>query len=182
MVSEPIEDGQSARSQGARRTGDGHAYRPDDRERTAGVRERIARDVGGDADPRVRTGVDVQSVATFRGFDESVAAGIKERAFTEAERAYCEGTRDPAQHYAARWAAKEAFYKLLSTDDAVPFASIEVARGDPRPRFDLGATAREALAESFGGTVPELDVSLSHDGEADVAVAQVVAVDGGERA
>ncbi len=176
MVSDATENGRTERDAGR--------PEPTGSERTAGVRQRIERElaVADAADPRIRTGVDVQSISTFRGFDPAVADGIKDRAFTGAERSYCEGTRDPPQHYAARWAAKEAFYKLLSTDDAVPFASIEVVRGDPRPGFDLGADAREALAGSFGGSLPELDVSLSHDRDADVAVAQVVAFAGGEPA
>lgn len=131
-----------------------------------------------DADLRVRTGVDVQAISRFREFDPTVAAGIKERAFTDDERAYCERTQDPPQHYAVRWAAKEAFFKLLSTGDPVPFDAIGVVRGSPRPRLDLDAPAREALADTFGDdrSTPDLDVSLSHDRDADVAIAQVVAL------
>ena len=34
--------------------------------------------------------------------------GFRERCFTEVERAYCDSRPNPAQHYAARFAGKEA--------------------------------------------------------------------------
>jgi holo-[acyl-carrier protein] synthase len=39
--------------------------------------------------------------------------GLRHRIFTEAERSYCEKRRDPAERYAARFAAKEAVLKAL---------------------------------------------------------------------
>jgi len=38
---------------------------------------------------------------------------LAERLFTPAERAYCDGHADPAPHYAARFAAKEAVAKAV---------------------------------------------------------------------
>ena len=38
---------------------------------------------------------------------------FRERVFTEAEREYCDSRRNPAQHYAARFAGKEAVGKAL---------------------------------------------------------------------
>lgn len=130
----------------------------------------------------VRTGVDVQSISAFREFDPEVAEGIKERAFTDDERAYCERTGDPPQHYAVRWAAKEAFVKLLAGERSVSFDGIAVARNSPRPALELSAEARVALDRSFGPGLEgaSLDLSLSHDRDADVAVAQIVAIAGGQ--
>lgn len=128
---------------------------------------------------QIRTGVDVQAISAFREFDPGVAAGIKDRAFADAERAYCERTGDPPQHYAARWAAKEAFVKLLADDRTAPFDEIAVVRDGERPRLELGEAARAELDQSFEGEPHSLDVSLSHDRDADVAMAQVVALSGG---
>lgn len=154
------------------------------RERDADCREQSVSPV------QIRTGVDVQSISAFREFDPDVAAGIKDRAFTKAEQEYCDRMQDPAQHYAARWAAKEAFVKLLAGDRSVPFDEIDVVRHTPNPSLELGTRAKDALAASFGmegvssSTEPapaSLDVSLSHDRDADVAMAQVVALAGGNR-
>ena len=41
--------------------------------------------------------------------------GFRERCFTEAERAYCDSQPNPPQHYAARFAGKEAVGKALGS-------------------------------------------------------------------
>lgn len=41
--------------------------------------------------------------------------GLKTELFTPGEIAYCESKRIPAQHFAARFAAKEAFLKAMGT-------------------------------------------------------------------
>lgn len=149
----------------------------------SGNQRRIERNLStqepGPTPAEVRTGVDVQSISAFREFDPQVAAGVKERAFTDAERAYCERTGDPPQHYAARWAAKEAFVKLLAGDRSVPFDEVGVVGNGGRPALELGSAASEALDRSFDGASKSLDLSLTHDREADVAVAQIVALGGG---
>ena len=41
-------------------------------------------------------------------------ASFRDRCFTMAERAYCDSRPNPAQHYAARFAGKEAVGKALA--------------------------------------------------------------------
>lgn len=157
--------------------------------RTAGARVRsgpatddpAADHSGGDAGVTVRTGVDVQSIERFREMDPAVRAALAERVFSDAERDYCEGTGHPAQHYAVRWAATEAFVKLLDDADGVAPDSVAVAREGSGPSLVLGDDARRALAAAIGTTDWVADVSLSHDREADAALAQVVvaATEGG---
>ena len=52
------------------------------------------------------------------------------RVFTEEERAYCEKCARPAEHYAARFAAREAVVKALGTgfSDGVSFRDVSGAR------------------------------------------------------
>jgi len=132
------------------------------------------------ADPRghrIRSGVDVQSIRVFREFDPELGERLKRRLFTERERAYCEDTRCPAQHYAARWAAKESFVKLVGGLDGYAYDSVSVERGPAGPRLALTEDANEALGRALDVAPASVarDVSLSHDLAEGVAMAQVVA-------
>lgn len=125
----------------------------------------------------VLTGVDVQSISSFREQSHPVADGVRDRVFTDAEREYCESANYPAQHYAARWAAKEAFIKLLPPESSVYYGDVAVDKDGPKPVYSLPAETIDALCERCNVTDYEsvsLDLSLSHDREADVAMAQTV--------
>jgi holo-[acyl-carrier protein] synthase len=95
------------------------------------------------------------------------------RVFTDAERAYCDSRGDAAaQHYAARFAAKEAAFKALQTGwrDGIYWHDIEVASTEAgAPFLRIHRRARE-LFDALGATHAHL--SLSHTREH--AVAQVV--------
>src|SRR5436190_22812577 len=85
------------------------------------------------------------------------------RIYTETEIAYCNNCADPAIHFAARFAAKEAAFKALGAGWAagVKWKDIEVQRlpsGQPTLRLFGEALAR---ATSMGAT--RFHVSLTHD-------------------
>ncbi|HYW50944.1 MAG TPA: holo-ACP synthase [Gemmatimonadaceae bacterium] len=88
----------------------------------------------------------------------------RRRLFTAGERAYCDRRAEPARHFAARFAAKEAAYKALSgTEDArhIHWQDIEVANSplDGRPTLLLhGRAARRAM--ELG--VVTVHVTLTH--------------------
>lgn len=89
-------------------------------------------------------------------------AGFKELVFSPAEIIYCEARTNKYEHYAARFAAKEAFLKAIGTGwrSGTAFNEIEVyndAEGKPELRF-LGTTA-ETVAKIKAG---KFFVSLSH--------------------
>jgi len=89
---------------------------------------------------------------------------LRVRLFTPEERRYCEARHNPAQHYAARFAAKEAVAKALGK--SLSWQEVEVARFDTgAPRAILRGEAKEAAA---GGGVR---ISLAHSGEYAVACA-----------
>jgi holo-[acyl-carrier protein] synthase len=99
-------------------------------------------------------------------------AGFAEEVFSDQERLFCEAQRRPVLHYAARFAAKEAFLKALGLGifSGVALRDIEVV-GSPNGAHELrlGPSALSAL-EGVGGQAAFL--SLSH--ARDLAVAFVV--------
>jgi len=132
--------------------------------------------------PVVLTGTDVVSIPRIASLLDEFGDSFERRTFTAAERDYCAGRAAPAQHYAARWAAKEAFVKLLAPAAApVAFDAIGVRRAGDGPTLALAAPAADALAETLAarGADPDRtdrDVSLSHDANRGVAVATVTVV------
>ncbi len=99
--------------------------------------------------------------------------GFRENVFVADEIAYCEGPGRPAVHYAARFAAKEAFFKALGTGwrGAGPtWTEVTVARNDlGRPDLVLSGEAADA-ARDLG--VASIHLSLTH--VASLAAAVVV--------
>jgi holo-[acyl-carrier protein] synthase len=98
---------------------------------------------------------------------------LKERLFSEEERAYCEKRNKPEIHYAMRFAAKEAVLKALGTGfSGVGFKDVEVVRderGRPVPR--LSGRAAE-VAAAAGVVEMHLSLSFTHAN----AVASAVAI------
>ncbi len=71
------------------------------------------------------------------------ANGFKNLVFSKAEIAYCESKTNKAEHFAARFAAKEAFLKAIGTGLSIEFDlnEIEVLNkesGQPYFRFSDG--------------------------------------------
>ena len=87
---------------------------------------------------------------------------FRERIFTAGEQAYCEKKRHKAQNYAARFAAKEAFFKALGTGwrGGLTFRDVEIVNDKQgKPDIVLHGKARE-IAERHG--INRIHVSLSH--------------------
>jgi holo-[acyl-carrier protein] synthase len=100
---------------------------------------------------------------------------FRDRVFTEAERAYCDSRPNPPQHYAARFAGKEAVGKALGFGVARAFAwrDVEIS-GRPKPSVKLsGRVADWARRNEVG----ELDLSMTHSRELAAAVCVVRDVD-----
>ena len=96
-----------------------------------------------------------------------------ERVFTEAERSYCESRgAAAAQHYAARFAAKEAALKALQTgwSGGISWQDVEVSAKDSgAPVIVFHGRARE-LYEAMGATAAH--ISIAHTTEH--AIAEVI--------
>ena len=96
-----------------------------------------------------------------------------ERVFTQAERSYCESRGAVAsQHYAARFAAKEAALKALQTgwSGGIAWQDIEVSAKESGAPVILFHGRAQELYERSGATTAHL--SLAHTTEH--AIAEVV--------
>ncbi|MCK9558169.1 MAG: holo-ACP synthase [Candidatus Cloacimonadaceae bacterium] len=96
-----------------------------------------------------------------------------DKVFSSAEIEYCSSKANPAQSFAARFAAKEAFLKSLGTgwDQGISWQEIEVMNDNQgKPDIRLCGKAKE-LAEQKG--IRLIHLSLSH--EKQYAVASVIA-------
>jgi len=113
-------------------------------------------------------GVDLIEIARVRRALERYPA-FRERCFTEAERAYCDSRPNPPQHYAARFAGKEAIGKALGFGVARAFAWREVEIvGRPKPGVTLSGRLQAWAVRVGAGPI---DLSMSHSRELATAVA-----------
>lgn len=115
-------------------------------------------------------GVDLVDLHRFRRVLERTP-GVIGRMFTADEQAYADAKRDPAERYAARFAAKEAVMKALHVGVFdVPLTDIEIVRDDESgaPFVRLHGEAA-ALAASRG--VDRWQLTMTHIDTAAEAVA-----------
>jgi holo-[acyl-carrier protein] synthase len=89
-------------------------------------------------------------------------SGFRELIFSRGEIEYCEGKADKFIHYAARFAAKEAFFKALGTGwtEGTAFHEVEIGNdelGKPVLSLRGGTQASVAARGAFN-----FWVSLSH--------------------
>lgn len=117
-------------------------------------------------------GIDLVDIERFVRFHQRFGARGLRRLFTAGEIDYCLGHAATPSSLAARFAAKEAFYKALGTGkaDGGLWTDVEVVRlrnGAPALRLH-GRAARNARERG----ARRLHLSLTHG--ATIAVAQVV--------
>ncbi len=122
----------------------------------------------------MKVGVDLIEIERVRRALERYPT-FRQRCFTEAERAYCDSRRNPAESYAGRFAAKEAVGKALSFGVASAFAwrEIEIV-GRPKPTVRLSGRVKQR-ADALG--IRSIDLSMTHSRELAAATC-VVSGDG----
>ncbi len=118
----------------------------------------------------MKVGVDLIEIERIRRTLERYPT-FRARCFTEAERAYCDSRPNPPQHYAARFAGKEAVGKALGFGVARAFAWRDVEiHGRPKPAVQLSGRV-ESWARKHGADA--IDLSMTHSRELAAAVAVV---------
>jgi holo-[acyl-carrier protein] synthase len=118
----------------------------------------------------MKVGLDVIEISRVARTLERYAT-FRERCFTEEERAYCDSRSNPAQHYAARFAGKEAVGKALGFGVARAFAwkDVEIA-GRPKPGVELSGRVQEWARRVGAGAI---DLSMTHSRDVAAAVCVV---------
>jgi holo-[acyl-carrier protein] synthase len=117
----------------------------------------------------LRLGVDLIEIERIRrALDRH--PGFRERCFTDAERAYCDSKPNPPQHYAARFAGKEAVGKAIGVGVHFTWREIEIA-GRPKP--DVRLSGRTAVAAARIGAA-RIELSMTHSRELAAAIAVAV--------
>jgi holo-[acyl-carrier protein] synthase len=120
----------------------------------------------------VSIGIDIIEVARIREVLLRTPR-FGERVFTAAERAYCDSRGAvSAQHYAARFAAKEAALKALQTGwrGGISWQDVEVASRESGAPYLIFHGPVLEIFNGFGATATHL--SISHTSQH--AIAQVV--------
>ncbi len=115
-------------------------------------------------------GVDIIEVSRIRSSIGTLGDQFLNKIFTPGEIAYCRAKMHPDQHYAARFAVKEAVSKALHTGWTGEFRWKDVeVQNDPsgRPRVVLSGRLHDRLAGAA------IQVSISHSDEHVVAVALI---------
>jgi holo-[acyl-carrier protein] synthase len=85
-----------------------------------------------------------------------------ERVYTAREIRYCQSRKHVTEHFAGRWAAKEAVFKALGTGrrSGWVWTDLEIRNdGEGRPRVHVRGAARD-LVHALG--VADILVSISH--------------------
>jgi holo-[acyl-carrier protein] synthase len=118
-------------------------------------------------------GTDLIEIERVQASMDRFGERFLDRVFTAGEIAYCMRKKQPAESFAARFAAKEAGAKALGTgiSRGVSWKEIEVTREiGKRPMLHFSGRAGE-LAKRMG--VRRVQLSLSHSRKLAMAVALV---------
>ncbi len=119
-------------------------------------------------------GIDIVDVARLRTAIDSWGSHLLKKVFTDGEIQYCNSKKNPYEHYAARFAAKEAVSKALELGwrGGFRWKDVEI-RNDPsgKPGVILYEHVNKLLANS------RVLLSLSHTEGTVVAVAIIEKVE-----
>ena len=121
---------------------------------------------------KILTGIDIIEINRIKESIESLGENFKNKIYTEKEIKYCESKKNAKyQHYAARFAAKEAVYKAISEhfsdENYISWKDYEIINDKTgKPKINL-------IGEKYKD-IESIDVSISHCKE--YAIANVIVI------
>ena len=115
-------------------------------------------------------GIDLVNIKRIEKIINKWGSRFLKRGFTPAEIEYCQSKTQCYQHFAARFAAKEAAVKMLGFTTGIAWQDIEVVKKDNgQPQLIFRGQA-EKIAEEIG--IRNIHITISH--EKKMAVVQVI--------
>ena len=121
---------------------------------------------------RVKCGVDIIEISRVQKSIDNLGVSFLNKIFTEKEIEYCEKKgKSRYEHYAARFAVKEAVFKAISKtlEDkySISWKNIETTNDEQgRPRVEI--------SNINNNIIEDIDISISHCKEYAIANAVVV--------
>ena len=107
-------------------------------------------------------GIDVVEVERIASSMDEFGDRFVNKIFTESERAYCDGQKNPKIHYAARFAAKEAISKAMGTGIGKDMAWLDMEirrRPSGEPEVHLSGDAEKFAKANH---IKQIKISLTH--------------------
>jgi holo-[acyl-carrier protein] synthase len=113
----------------------------------------------------IKTGIDIVKISRIQSIIEDKTDAFLTRVFSEEEIAYCEKKANRFQHYAARFAAKEAFLKALHTSSPpITYKDITVVKDGDVPKIKICSGKKQMIKDA------SVSLSIAHEKEYAVAV------------
>ena len=98
-------------------------------------------------------GTDIQEVSDFNSTNDT----FLDKIFTESEKNYCLSKSKPAQHFAARFAVKEAVIKAFSQfNEKINYKDIEIELNQKKPNLNIQTFLKKRYS---------VKISMSHSGD-----------------
>lgn len=120
--------------------------------------------------PILGIGIDLIAVDRIRSSLEKYGDRFKRRIFSPKEIEYCDSRPHPALHYAARFAAKEAYVKALGTGFRFGIKHSEIEIEHDKLGKPVLVVQGNALSEATKRGAKFFHVSLSHTDEQGTAI------------
>lgn len=122
---------------------------------------------------KILTGTDIIEINRIKESIETLGDSFKNKIYTEKEIEYCESKKNAKyQHYAARFAAKEAIFKAVSELLADKY---EISWKDAEVLNDTNGKPRITIFNSkLNEKIENIDISISHCKE--YAISNVIIV------
>lgn len=122
---------------------------------------------------KILTGTDIIEINRIKESIESLGENFKNKIYTEKEIEYCESKKNAKfQHYAGRFAAKEAIFKAISEllDDKfeISWKDAEILNDDQgKPRVTF-------TSKKIQEKIENIDISISHCKEYAIANVAII--------
>lgn len=110
---------------------------------------------------KISIGTDIIEISRVKDAIENIGNKFIEEIYTKKEIEYCESKKNAKyQHYAARFAGKEAIYKaisnILENKFAISWKDVQILNDiNGRPYIDI-------LNEKIKNQITQIDISISH--------------------